>query len=105
MFGQNILNSGSTLDLTLLPITVPKLAPKWTFTTGGMMFQRGRPVVNGVAYFPDWGGNLTAVNADSGRAVWSHQLSDYGLPAATHSRTSPAVVNGILYTGTQEARV
>jgi polyvinyl alcohol dehydrogenase (cytochrome) len=101
MFGQNIANSGSTLDLTLLPITVPRLAPKWTFTTGGDVSARAA-VVNGVAYFPDWGGNLTAVNANNGKAVWSHQLSDYGLPASTHSRTSPAVVNGVLYTGTQE---
>src|SRR5271170_4795713 len=101
MFGQNIANSGSTLDLTLLPITVPRLAPKWTFTTGGDVSARAA-VVGGVAYFPDWGGNLTAVNANTGKAVWSHQLSDYGLPANTHSRTSPAVANGIVYVGTQE---
>lgn len=29
-------------------------------------------------------------------------MSDYGLAANTHSRTSPAVVNGVLYLGTQE---
>src|SRR5271170_854652 len=101
MFGQNIANSGSTLDLTLLPITVPRLAPKWTFATGGDVSARAA-VVQGVAYFPDWGGNLTAVNANTGKLVWIHQFSDYGLPANTHSRTSPAVVNGVVYTATQE---
>ena len=101
MFGQNAANSSSTLDLTLWPVTVPALAPKWTFTTGGDVSARAA-VVGGVAYFPDWGGYLWAVHAQTGKAVWSHQFSDYGLPANTHSRTSPAVVNGILYTGTQE---
>src|SRR5271163_2004017 len=101
MFGQNIANSASTLDLTLLPFNVSKLEPKWTFTTGGDVSARAA-VVQGVAYFPDWGGYLWAVNTQTGKAVWSHQLSDYGLPANTHSRTSPAVVNGIVYVGTQE---
>jgi polyvinyl alcohol dehydrogenase (cytochrome) len=58
-------------------------------------------VVNGVAYFPDWAGNLYAVNANNGKKIWSHQLSDYGLAAGTKSRTSPAVVNGVVYIGTQ----
>src|SRR5271170_6122369 len=101
MFGQNIANSASTLDLGPLPFNVSRLQPKWTFTTGGDVSARAA-VVQGVAYFPDWGGYLWAVNTQTGKAVWSHQLSDYGLPANTHSRTSPAVVNGVLYTGTQE---
>jgi polyvinyl alcohol dehydrogenase (cytochrome) len=58
-------------------------------------------VVNSVAYFPDWAGNLYAVNAPNGKLIWSHQLSDYGLAAGTVSRTSPAVVDGVLYIGTQ----
>src|SRR5262249_36489903 len=45
---------------------------------------------------------LSAVNATNGKLIWSHQLSDYGLAANTHSRTSPAVVNGVLYLGTEE---
>src|SRR5271170_3174213 len=101
MFGQNIANSASTLDLTLLPINVSKLEPKWTFTTGGDVSARAA-VVGWVAYFPDWGGNLWAVNTQTGKSIWSHQFSDYGLPANTHSRTSPAVVNGVVYTATQE---
>ena len=104
MFGQNIANSASTLDLGPLPFNVSRLQPKWTFTTGGDVSARAA-VVQGVAYFPDWGGYLWAVNTQTGKAVWSHQLSDYGLPANTHSRTSPAVANGIVYVGTPGRRL
>ena len=65
------------------------------------MFRARAAVVNGVVYFPDWGGNIWAVNANNGHLVWGHQLSDYGLAAGTVSRTSPAVVDGIVYIGTQ----
>lgn len=103
MFGLNTQNTASDGRLLGDP---SNLKVKWTFTTGGDVSARAA-VVNGVVYFPDWGppgsgSNLWAVNANTGKMVWGHQLSDYGLPAATHSRTSPAVVGGILYLGTQE---
>jgi len=103
MFGLNTQNTASDGRLLGDP---SNLKVKWTFTTGGDVSARAA-VVNGVVYFPDWGppgsgSNLWAVNANTGKLVWGHQLSDYGLPAATHSRTSPAVVGGILYLGTQE---
>ena len=80
---------------------VGKLKAKWVFTTGGDVSARAA-VVNNVVYFPDWGGNLWALGAQNGNPIWGHQLSDYGLPANTHSRTSPAVVNGTVFVGTQE---
>ena len=55
-----------------------------------------------MAYFPDWGGNIWAVDANTGKAMWSHQLSDYGLPAGTVSRTRPAVTGDKIYIGTQK---
>ena len=55
------------------------------------------------AYFPDWAGNLWALNARNGNVVWSHQFSDYGLPANTHSRTSPTVADGVLFIGDVES--
>jgi len=101
MFGQNIGNTASnTSDISAK--NVNKLQPKWTFTTGGDVSARAA-VVNGVAYFPDWQGNLYAVNASTGKQIWFHQLSDYGLAAGTSSRTSPAVANGFVYIGTQWA--
>ncbi len=57
--------------------------------------------MNGVVYFPDWAGNLFAVNAETGRLIWSHQFSDYGLTAGTVSRPPPTIADGVLYIGTQ----
>jgi polyvinyl alcohol dehydrogenase (cytochrome) len=103
MFGQNTTNTGSNTS-TLQLKSVSKLQPKWVFTTGGDVSARAA-VVQNVAYFPDWGGNVWAVNAQTGVAKWSHQLSDY-FPGATsgsfHSRTTVAVVNSVVYIGTQE---
>ena len=101
MFGNDLTNSASGKGVAITPANVSRLHPVWTFTTGGDVSARAA-VVNGVAYFPDWGGNLWAVNARNGQLVWSHQLSDYGLALNTNSRTTPAVVGGTLYLGTQE---
>src|SRR5262244_3550578 len=102
MFGQNLSNSASGGNLLGDPAN---LKIKWTFTTGGDVSARAA-VVNGLVYFPDWQGNLYAVNASTGKQIWSHQLSDYSSSAGiispgTFSRTSPTVVNGFVYIGTQ----
>ncbi len=94
MFGQNPANTANGAQTSITTGNVRRLAPKWTFTTGGDVSARAA-VVDGVVYFPDWGGNLYAVNADSGQLIWSHQLSDYGLAAGTVSRTSPTVADGV----------
>ncbi len=98
MFGQNIHNTAHAWFADI--DDVKKLKPKWTFTAGGDISARAA-VVNGRAFFPDWAGNLWAVDTKKGKAAWSHQLSDYGLPAGTVSRTSPAVADGVVYIGTQ----
>ncbi|MBV8118720.1 MAG: PQQ-binding-like beta-propeller repeat protein [Alphaproteobacteria bacterium] len=107
MFGQNYQNTASNdTERKISPSNVATLSPKWVATTGGDVSARAA-VVNGVVYFPDWGvpptgpGNLWALNADTGAVVWHHQLTDYGLPANTVSRTSPAVQGDRLYIGTQ----
>jgi polyvinyl alcohol dehydrogenase (cytochrome) len=102
MFGQNLANTGGTTapGQSLSASVASQLKPKWVFTTGGDVSARAA-VVNGAAYFPDWGGNIWAINANSGKLIWGHQLSDYGLAPGTISRTSPAVVNGVVYIGTQ----
>ena len=101
MFGQNIANTASNFfEFGISSKNVNQLQPKWTFTTGGDVTARAA-VVDNVAYFPDWAGNLYAVRASNGTLVWSHQLSDYGLAAGTVSPTSPAVMNGVVYIGTQ----
>ena len=101
MFGQNTGNTGSNSSKTSISSSnAARLIQKWTFTTSGDVTARAA-VVDGVAYFPDWGGNVTAVDASTGIQKWSHPLTDYGLAAGTVCRTSPAVANGVVYIGTQ----
>jgi polyvinyl alcohol dehydrogenase (cytochrome) len=98
MFGHNLHNTASTQS-SINNQNVQTLTARWVFTTGGDVSARAA-VVGGVAYFPDWNGNIYAVNASNGKLIWSHQLSDYGLPAGAISRTSPAVVGNTVYIGT-----
>jgi polyvinyl alcohol dehydrogenase (cytochrome) len=99
MFGQNLANT-ATNQTSISTHNVGRLQQKWTFTTGGDVSARAT-VVDGVVYFPDWAGNLFAVNAETGRLIWSHQFSDYGLTAGTVSRNAPTIADGVLYIGTQ----
>lgn len=100
MFGQNIANTaGTTGEATITTQNVSHLKPKWIATVAGDVSARPA-VVNGVVYFPDWGGNIQALGAFTGGLKWRHRLSEYGLAAGTVSRTSPAVVGGVVYIGT-----
>jgi len=100
MFGENAANTASTSETTITTSKVSTLKTKWIFTTGGDVSARAA-VVDGVVYFPDWGGYIWAVSASSGKKLWHHKMSDYGLPSGTISRTSPAVVDDKVYIGTQ----
>jgi polyvinyl alcohol dehydrogenase (cytochrome) len=102
MYGQNPANTANNPREAIVSTdNVGQLAVKWTFTTRGDVQARAA-VVNGVVYFPDWGGFLWALNAANGQVIWSHPLSDYGLPLGTLSRTTPAVAKGTLYLGTRQ---
>ncbi len=102
MFGQNAANTASSsAETTISTKNVSKLRLKWKFQTGGDVSARAA-VVNNVAYFPDWGGNLWAVNALNGKLIWGNQFSNYGLTNPTYARSTPAVVNGVLYIGVQQ---
>jgi len=101
MFGGSVENQSNGIGETAVsPANVSQLKVKWVATTGGDVSARPA-VVAGVVYFPDWGGNIWALNAKTGKAIWHQQLSSYGLPAHTVSRTSPAVIDGTLFIGTQ----
>src|SRR6185369_8182650 len=75
--GQNLNNSWSQpAEHTISTANVNGLAPKWVFTAGGDV--SATPTVDGDAvYFPDWGGNLFAVEKNSGSLNWSHKISEY----------------------------
>src|SRR5882762_9582337 len=89
--GQNLSNTWSQrAEHSINTANVSGLSPKWVFTTGGDV--SATPTVDGDAvYFPDWGGNLFAVEKDSGRLIWSHKISEYDGVDGAISRVSPAV--------------
>src|SRR5277367_2100557 len=89
--GQDLSNSrNQPAEHLINSSNVSTLSLAWTFTTGGSV--SATPTVAGNAlYFPDWAGNLYAVEKNTGQLIWSHKISDYdGFPTAI-SRVSPAV--------------
>ena len=80
------------------------LAVKWVFTTGADV--SATPTVFGhEVFFPDWAGNLFAVNKDTGQLVWSHKIADYNHFAGSISRSSPAIDGNEVILGDIEDKV
>jgi polyvinyl alcohol dehydrogenase (cytochrome) len=99
--GQNLSDTHSNPFETVIgAANVGTLGVKWTFTPAGDV-SATPAVVNGVAYFPDWGGDLNAVNISTGALVWKKAISSYDGVSGSESRTSPAVSGGVIYIGDQ----
>jgi polyvinyl alcohol dehydrogenase (cytochrome) len=89
--GQNLNGTRNQADEHLIgPSNVNTLTPKWIFTTGGDV-SATPTVADDAVYFPDWAGNLYAVNKDTGQLIWSHKISDYDGISGAVSRVSPVV--------------
>ena len=101
--GHNLANSRSQPEeFRISPANVHSLTVKWVFTTGADV--SATPTVSGHAiYFPDFAGNLFAVNKDTGQLIWSHQISDYDNSPSAISRTSPTIHGDEIIVGDQEA--
>lgn len=98
--GQNNSDTHfAATEHTISPSNVGTLAPKWTFTAAGDI-SATPTVVNGTIYLPDWGGNLSAINATTGQAIWSNTIASYNGVPGDVSRTSPAFSDGDLFIGT-----
>jgi polyvinyl alcohol dehydrogenase (cytochrome) len=99
--GQNL---NGTRFQSITPISVSNvgtLTQAWVFTTGGSV--SATPTVAGDAvYFPDWAGNLYAVNRFTGQLIWSHKIGDYDGFSTAISRVSPAVYGDELILGDNE---
>jgi polyvinyl alcohol dehydrogenase (cytochrome) len=108
MFGQDFNNSASAPATNISTSNVNLLKTKWVFTPSGDVSARAA-VYGNIAYFPDWGGNVYAVNTLNGHLVWSKNITtDYGFApqlgsSFVLSRTSPFFdpTSSILYLGTQ----
>src|SRR6187431_3252077 len=70
--------------------TVDGLTKKWTFTTAGDV--SATPAVDDTSvYFPDWGGQLYAVDKQTGQLKWRTSIaSATGVPF-DKARATPAV--------------
>jgi len=112
MIGHDVENSRSQPDEEQIGRrTAARLAPKWVLTTAGDVSatpavgddrgagrdHRGGHRNRAGVYFPDWGGKLWKVDAETGLPVWSRAIADYnGIPNSV-SRTSPVLHDGMLF--------
>jgi polyvinyl alcohol dehydrogenase (cytochrome) len=82
------------------PSNAGSLTPRWVFTTGGDV--SATPAVDDTAvYFPDWAGNLFALDRNTGAQIWSHQISEYTGIAGDVVRATPAIAGDKLIFGDQ----
>src|ERR1700722_8654515 len=66
---QSILgNRSQPVEFSINPQDVGRLAPKWVFTDHGDV-SATPTVADGAVYFPDFGGYLNAVNAQTGALI------------------------------------
>jgi polyvinyl alcohol dehydrogenase (cytochrome) len=102
-WGGNLNDShGSTVESAISSSTVSNLKLKWQFVTGGDV--SSTPTVqDGSVYVTDWGGLIHRINAETGKAIWSHKVSEYTGRDASISRTSPALSGDIAAFGDQAA--
>ena len=97
----NTRSAGGGSAASSKPFQPPQ--PLWTFTTESDV--SATPTVDGDAvYFPDWAGNLYAVNRKDGSLVWSHKVGDYDHVPGAVSRVSPAVHGDDLIIGDLQGR-
>jgi polyvinyl alcohol dehydrogenase (cytochrome) len=111
MIGHDIANTRSQPDESRLgPRNVDRLVPKWVLTTAGDVSatpavvtetndHRGRHRRREVLYFPDWGGRLWKLDAETGDEIWSRSISEYNGIATSVSRTSPSYARGMIFVG------
>jgi polyvinyl alcohol dehydrogenase (cytochrome) len=112
MIGHDVTNSRSQpSEWRISPRNVDQLSPRWVLTTGGDVsatpavarertHESGRHARSRVRlYYPDWGGTLWKIDAETGEVLWSRPIADYnGIPGSI-SRTSPALAHGLVLIG------
>jgi outer membrane protein assembly factor BamB len=112
-FGRDLANSGVSGETAISSANVSGLQVKWEFDTGSLI--DGSPVIATVGgirtvYIGSLDGVLHALDADTGKQIWSFQVDRVGACAITPSTgcllaSTPAVEHGIVYVGSGGAYV
>jgi polyvinyl alcohol dehydrogenase (cytochrome) len=101
MSGQSYTNwRYQPAEKKLGPANVGGLHQLWATNLGGSI-SATPAVVDGAVYVPDWGGNISKVNAATGAIVWSKSVAALVGVTGAKSRTSPAVSGNSVIIGTQ----
>ena len=79
---------------------VDELEVKWVFTTNGDV-SATPAVVGDTVYFPDWAGNLYAVDKWTGEQRWKSSIAAASGVAGDKARATPAIAGDKLIIGTQ----
>lgn len=99
--GQNLSNTRYQNQSGGISVqSVGGLTQKWVFTTEGDV--SATPAVDGRrVYFPDWAGNLYAVDRMTGKQVWKVSISAASGSAMDKARATPVITGDKLIVGTQ----
>jgi polyvinyl alcohol dehydrogenase (cytochrome) len=106
MGGYNIQNTRMSPDATISASNINNIALKWQVNVDrGVSATGTTATVNGkrLVFFPDWAGNVYAVNLATGDVVWKVSVTWYTGSYSSISRTSIAIYDGKLILGDQAA--
>jgi polyvinyl alcohol dehydrogenase (cytochrome) len=74
MYGQNVCNTRTAQNSPITPLSVPGLTVQWKFAASGDI-SATPAVVGGQLFFPDWGGMMNCVDAQTGHAAWTRSIA------------------------------
>lgn len=99
--GQNLANTRHQSQGNGISVqTVGGLAQKWVFTTGGDV--SATPAVDAATvYFPDWAGNLYAVDRKTGQQKWKVSIAAASGTPGDKARATPVITGDKIILGTQ----
>lgn len=104
MGGQNLDNWRNQPDSRINQENADSLKQKWVFTTGGDV-SATPAVANGIVYFPDLAGNFYAVDAETGKSVWQHKVSDWTGVTGDFARNDPLVIGDMVILGNEAGTI
>jgi polyvinyl alcohol dehydrogenase (cytochrome) len=105
MGGHDVSNTRSQREERHIGVhNASALAPKFAVTTGGDV--TATPAVHGdTVYFPDFAGNLFAVDRKTGASRWTANIAASSGIAGDYARSAPVVTHGLVIVGNQGGKL